>query len=200
MLAYMRLMWLGVATIKVGSTTTEFCGRMLGPTFPLAGQTWIPPYTRPSALVLSLLHLYALCATQDRGVCAVKELSSSPKESVTPTRSSRTSGPKCQPRKVCLFWNSGMCMLLGTCEYLHECNTCHEDHKANDCDLIPADSSDQSGPGLLPSGQDARAWLLLTPTRDAVVLEPTLSNVIIIVIIIFAKQCSDHSNISITTY
>lgn len=43
--------------------------------------------------------------------------------------------------KICLSWNSGQCMLPGTCEYLHECHTCHEpDHRARDCPLTSADS------------------------------------------------------------
>ena len=29
-------------------------------------------------------------------------------------------------RRICLSWNSGKCMLPGSCEYSHECATCHE--------------------------------------------------------------------------
>ena len=61
-----------------------------------------------------------------------------PKDSLSrpPGRPSKKS-----PRtRICLSWNSGQCMLPGTCEFLHECHTCHEDHMAKDCSLTPGDS------------------------------------------------------------
>ena len=57
-----------------------------------------------------------------------------------PARATHSSKQRPARAKFCLSWNSGQCMLPGTCEYLHECHTCHEDHRAKDCDLTPPDS------------------------------------------------------------
>lgn len=43
-------------------------------------------------------------------------------------------------KKICISWNSGRCMLPGTCDYNHICATCQEGYRAKDCDATPADS------------------------------------------------------------
>ena len=55
-----------------------------------------------------------------------------PKDTFT-CPSGRSSRQKSTCPKICLSWNSGQCMLPGSCEFLHECFTCHEDHMAKDC-------------------------------------------------------------------
>ena len=47
---------------------------------------------------------------------------------------------KSERRRVCLSWNSGQCMLPGSCTFLHVCATCREPHRARDCQQTPLDS------------------------------------------------------------
>ena len=81
----------------------------------------------------------ALCNDVDH---SEEECTTRPKEATTNTSTpspipARTAQSK---RKICLSWNAGKCILPGTCEFLHICATCRDNHRACDCLQTASDS------------------------------------------------------------
>ena len=99
--------------------------------------------TEPSPLVCSLCneldHKAEDCALFKQPTAFSPTSAPPPKDAFT-RPSGRSTRQKSTRPKICLSWNSGQCMLPGSCEFLHECFTCHEDHMAKDCSLTPPDS------------------------------------------------------------
>ena len=81
-------------------------------------------------------HMSEECAIAKNMGDSAKPPDMGPSQATRPFRTLK----KAPTKKICLSWNSGKCMLPGTCEYHHECATCHAAHRARDCELTPADS------------------------------------------------------------
>ena len=100
--------------------------------------------SEPPPMVCSLCneldHRVEDCALS-RNPPSIASPSAHPKDLSAGRNPSRApSARKSTRTRICLSWNGGQCMLPGSCEFLHECHTCHEDHMAKDCPLTPADS------------------------------------------------------------
>ena len=58
-------------------------------------------------------------------------------------------------KHLCLSWNKGKCLFPGSCNYLHVCATCHEQHPARDSSQTPPDSGfRQNRPAPKPANPD----------------------------------------------
>ena len=132
---------------KGGCRMTECSARTRQPTCLSAGPTWIHRSTPHSALGRSphpwSAH-YAMSWTTElmTAPCSGIPIPWQRPQPILPRIClvGNLSARKSTCTWICLSWNSGHCMLPGTCEFSHECHTCHEDHMAKDCSLTPADS------------------------------------------------------------